>query len=94
MNPELLTINIDDITIRVDEILELNKEISSEQALLSNLQQSRQVLHQHSTALGESRYCPYCNYQYGNHQELENQFEILTAQLDKRKSISLRKLRN
>ncbi len=86
LNPELLTINIDDITIRVDEILELNKEISSEQALLSNLQQSRQVLHQHSTALGESRYCPYCNYQYGNHQELENQFEILTAELDKRKS--------
>lgn len=91
IDTELILNDIDYITNKVNEILNLEKENSSDQKFLLDLQQARDALHKHSEVSIDSS-CPYCNYQYANAEELETQFTKLSSELINRKSDKSKKI--
>lgn len=84
---DLISADIEEVSEIVNSINDTNKMLSNRQSMLNDLEKARIKLHQvKSDFEKESSNCPFCNYKYGNVEELEQAFINLTNSLSGEKS--------
>lgn len=93
IDESLITCDIESISNIVKEILDNQKELSEEQAVLTKLQIAREELHNHALALEDATHCPYCYHPFTHEADLESAFGSLSKRLSERNNMVTEKIK-
>jgi putative ATPase involved in DNA repair len=90
--PEGVLFDIEDVQRMCTNLNEMNKKLSSKQAVIKKMEKARIALHEANEEFdGHTGKCPYCGQQYGESIKLEEAYEAAHALLEKESGEELEK---
>mgnify|MGYP000030345713 CR=1 FL=1 len=95
LNPQLITFDVQKVSSLCNQIIMLNKGLTTKQSILLNLENARVALKRVKNDYdSESADCPYCGYQYENIDTLNRAFSMTKDMLEAEAGETLSSIKN